>query len=219
MSKRTFSIVLVTILAVLSVLIVSNSNNSASARPFRDTTIKEWPAFTMTYMLTSKQQSQTVLVEYKNATNWRVEILAEPSYPDIAGYWAEYNGSEIRSFDPLTGEISVNTDVPTDGVYIPEQWLGPYYVPKYLAQSNVQVTVVDEGVNKLTITEYVECQEELNDVYVQAGLNACASGETYLAVTEITYQAAYNIPLSIVETLDGIEIRRIVVTELNILDN
>ena len=191
----------------------------ASATPFKDITIKEWPPFVMIYkVLRYDGSKQTVGLQYDDKKHWRVEILTESVMPETVGAWSEYDGTEIRHFDPFTGITSANRDMLSGSVSAPEEWLRQVYVPKLLAQSNTEILDEMDGVGTFIFTEYLSCDEDIRNYLQQEGRKPCTVGVDRVQVTEIKYRTDYNIPLSIVDTIDGEEVRRITVTELTILD-
>ena len=190
----------------------------ATATSLHDGIVKEWPHLTMKYEVASIHKTYMVLFSYVDSRHWRVDYLLDSSVPEAVGTWAEYDGTEIRSLHPFTGEITVNRDMPLDGVYIPNEWLRPSYISDRLVKSNAEIIDERDGIATLTFTEHLSCDEDIREYLQQQGRKPCTVGVDRVQVTEIKYRTDYNIPLSIIDTIDGEEVRRITVTELTILD-
>ncbi|GAB4579077.1 MAG: hypothetical protein Fur0022_18150 [Anaerolineales bacterium] len=218
MNKRTLTILSISLLFFVGIGILVVGKRKATATPLYDITIKEWPSFEMIYEVTTIDKTYTAKLTYKDSLHWRVDFLTDSTVPEAVGTWAEYDGKEIRSLDPFTGEITVNREMPSDGVYIPNEWLWPAYIPNRLIKSKGEIINESNGIATLTFTEYLSCDQDIHDYLQQEGQKPCTVGVDRVEVTVVKYRTDYDIPLSIVETIDGEEVRRITVTELTILD-
>lgn len=221
MIKKILSVLLMIGMLIVGSMIFFIEQEKASAIPANEIKINEWPSFTMIYEVSKISNTYSAKLDYDNKLHWRVETLSQSFSEEIValetvGNWSEYNGTAIYHFDAMTGIMSENKDVPKDGVYIPEQWLSPYYIPKLLAQTNIQIISESNGTGTFVVTEYLSCDEDIRDYMQQQGLKPCTLGVNRVAKTEIKYRTDYNIPLSIIDTIDGEEVHRITVTELTI---
>ncbi len=184
-----------------------------SAIPISKGLENQWPSFEMTYKVeflgeSGEFYSQVVKLVYENDHHWKTWLLSHDLAPDMIGYSGEYTGKEMITYDPRTGSLSNNTDIPTDGIYVPDQWLRPNYIPKLIGQEGV---VVQPGqtldVNNLTLTEYSPCPDDPSVV-------PCKPGSTRVLETKIEYRNSDYIPLSLIDSIDGTIVRRITITEL-----
>ena len=199
------------LILVAGILIVTGQ--LVSAIPINNGSENHWPSFEMTYKVESLGEnggfySQVVRLVYENEHQWKTELLAHDLASDMVGYWAEYNGKEMIAYDPRIGSLSKNTDVPTDGVYVPDQWLRPNYIPGLIGQEGVVVQSGPiEGVNNLVLTEYSPCPDI-------PSLVPCKPGSNRILETRIEYRSTDFIPLSIINMVDGTVVRRISITTL-----
>lgn len=217
---KKFALLTLLVTVLLAFTILVSNQLQAKADPAGEIALNNWPPFTITYISTKpgdsgEPQTQLIKIIYEDNKHWRVEVLSNSLVPDVGGSWAEYDGLEIRHLDSRTGAVTINKDVPKDGTYIPEEWFRPSYIPQLLAQVN-STNKIDssEGTGILTVTEYLRCQEELSQTLARAGLPPCAQGSNRIAIRQIKYRAIDFIPILIIDTLDGVEVNRITVTEL-----
>ncbi|GAB4580522.1 MAG: hypothetical protein Fur0022_32640 [Anaerolineales bacterium] len=184
-----------------------------NAIPINKGADNQWPAFEMIYKVEIMGEggtfySQMVKLVYENELHWKTELLSHDLAPEMVGYVSEYTGKEMITYDPNAGSSSTSTDVPTDGIYVPDQWLNPNYIPGLLGQEGVIVQPGQtEGVYVLTLTEYSPCPEETSAV-------PCKTGSTRVLETKIEYRSSDFIPFSIIDIVDGTVVRRITITEL-----
>jgi len=223
MTKKILSVLLMIGILLVGSMIFILGQEKATATPANEIKIIEWPSFTMIYEVSRINNVYSAKLDYDNKLHWRVETLSQSFTEEIVasetvGNWSEYNGTAMYHFDSTTRITSENKDVPKDGVYIPEQWLAPYYIPKLLAQTNTEIVDESNGIRTIVVTEYLPCDEDIRDYLQQQGLKPCTVGVNRVAKTEIKYRIDFNIPVSIIETLDGEEVRQITITELTILD-
>ena len=213
-TKKFFLFIVVPVL-LIGVLIVTRQ--MVSAIPINIGTANQWSSFKMTYQVEilgegGEFYSQVVKLVYENDHHWKTELLSHDLAPDMIGYSGEYTGKEMITYDPRTGLLSKNTDVPTDGIYVPDQWLNPNYIPKLIGQEGVIVQPGQtETVNILLLTEYSPCPDVPSVV-------SCKPGSNRVLETKIEYRNSDFIPLSIIDTIDGTVVRRISITELAILE-
>lgn len=218
MNKRTFIILSISTIFLAGIGIFVMGQRRVTATPLQDITTKEWPSFEMIYEVTTIGKTYTAKLTYKDSLHWRVDFLTDSTIPEAVGTWAEYDGKEIRSLDPFTGEITVNRDMPSNGVYIPNEWLWSAYIPNRLIKSKAEIIDESNGIATLTFTEDLSCDQEIHDYLQQEGQKPCIVGVDRVEVTVVKYRTDYDIPLSIIDTIDGERVRQITVTELTILD-
>ncbi len=183
---------------------------------------QKWPAFTMIYQewryglgLNGAPGTQRIKLIYTDAFHWRTEILSHSAVPDVVGGWAEYNGSTVTSFDPRTGQTTVNNVAMETGIHIPAEWLRPDYISSLLNKPSTAVH--DTGVageKRLESIEQVSCREPV-DLERQSGLGPCTLPQRE-AKRNIRYRQQDNIPIEITDMLDGIKVQRITVEQLTI---
>jgi len=222
MTMRRKIIVLCTVLSVAigSTLIVKGLEEIAGAASTASVSPNEWPSFTMVYedwrlgSNDEQPQVQAVKLIYHDKRHWKTELLAHNDAVDVVGTWAEYHGAEMRSFDPRTGELRVDQqDIPEDAVYVPEQWLIPGIIPRLLTQQNAeQLSGSSGGLAVLVLEENLPCQAPTEAMF-RAGIQPCDS-EYRVSRREITYRESDFLPVGIVDSLDGVEVHRVTVTEL-----
>ncbi len=181
---------------------------------------KDWPSFTMTYEDWSIGENsdqptvQVVKVIYRDKWQWKTELLDHNIASDAIGTWGEYNGKEMIGFDPRTGEVTVSpVDLPEESVYVPDEWLRPHFIPKLLSHPNImQLEAIDNFVTVL-VTDLLPC-EEPTESKLQAGIKPCSS-DTRIVDRKVTYRIEDFIPTLIIDRVDGVEVHRITVKELD----
>lgn len=175
------------------------------------------PPFTMVYEITRVDNQgqlalQTISLDYPSLTHWHSEVLTETAAPRNVGVWVEYTGDDLQTLEPFTGEVTHNRDIAGDGIYVPEQWLIPGYISKLLTRPTT-VNTINGTMGTLVFTEVLPCNTPTAAMNA-AGIGVCLSER--IGTTEITYRTTDFIPLRIVESLDGIELRRITITDLTV---
>jgi hypothetical protein len=219
MSRKTMALLVsITLVSALVLFVVRTGITS----PTYERLPQSWPKFTMVYEqwgygfgLNGAAGTQRVKYTYNGPQDWRVDVLSHSSVPEVAGSWAAYNGTEVRSFDPRVGKESVNNLTEMKGVHVPEEWLVPSYVPKLLRKPDVTtVNSSKAGAKELTYVEQLPCTEQssTND---KAGISPCKSG-TRTAQRQIVYREKDFIPLEIVDRVDSTVVAKITVESLDV---
>jgi hypothetical protein len=208
-------LIFIAVALVIASLVQKTMAASSPSSPFPT----EWPPFTMVYedwRLGSNIEQptiQVVKITYQDRKHWRTELLDHNLAKDAIGTWSEYNGEGMIGYDPRTGEVSISPqDFPKEGVYIPEQWLIPRYIPKLLTQENVELLEESDGLATVLVTEYWPCQEP-TDVMLQAGIKPCDT-DNRRDERLISYRTADFLPVLIIDKLDGVEVHRVTIKEL-----
>lgn len=210
--------------AVIAVLLITSASVLLYVRVNAQPTLdeKDWPAFRMVfeewrYGLGANGAPGTQRIEliYNNELNWRMEVLFHSNIPDLAGSWTTYNGKEIRHFDPRFGETV--TDVSEEeGIYVPSEWLKPYYISKLLKEKNVKEnSEVAKNKKDLVFTEQTPCQSELTEAERKIGMQPCKDGKRENR-RQIIYLDDIKVPMQVVDTVDNVEVQKITVEEFSL---
>jgi len=213
----TITLILVPLVVVLFFVFSVSDTNAKQAQP-ADT----WSTFEMIYSesryglgFNGDYGTQRIKFTYDDAYHWRVDLLSHSAMPEIVGSWSIYNGTELQSFDPRVGHEMV-TDVSQDSsIYLAAEWLRPSYIRFLLLKDNARLLPSSiEGQQVMEISEEIQCSQPV-EIEEQAGLKPCDSTNKRQTTRQITYLEQEDIPLRIVDTMDGIVVQEIVVEELN----
>lgn len=170
----------------------------ASAFPRPNPIVEPWPPFVMVARETQRGSDgpvvQTFRIEYRNARDFSSTLLSHSHAPDAVGYMNTFRDGVSTTTDPRFG-----TRTEEYGAHertVPADWLVPSARPPIADRPGVRISRLAGGLA-------VARQESL-------------SGERQV-VLEITYREADGIPTLLVETVDGVEVRRVEVIALDIL--
>lgn len=201
------------VLGLALILIVVVSVMAADTRPAP--LLAPWPAFTMVYQeyrypngypenaeLTPPTSYNTWQLEYVNLQNWKLTLIESTYQPESIGEWSSYDGKVYRSYSPLLNSID---EIANDEGVVPSDWLSPG-MREQLLQNNYVLVEQTSGQTRyvLTVPDFV-CSE---------GPPICPGGKTtFTYVSEFVFNNA-GIPLEVIDKLDNIISRHIIVRDL-----
>lgn len=213
--RKTIAVLIMAIIVIGAVFSFFQQSNAAPVLPSQ-----KWPAFTMVYQewryglgINGNPGTQRIKLTYTDALHWRTEILSHSAIPAVAGAWDEYDGATVTSFDPRTGQKTVNNVALDQGIHISAEWLRPDYV-SFLMNKPLVTQLAERAVGEkgLEYIEHLPCTDP-SGIEKQAGLASCASNQREAKRT-IRYRQQDNIPLEITDTLDGVVVQRITIESL-----
>ena len=217
-------IILILTTAIVVVGAIFSIFQQSSASPVIPS--QKWPAFTMVYQewryglgINGSSGMQRIKLTYTDAFHWRTEILYHSAVPEVVGAWDEYNGASVTSFDPRIGQTTVNNVALDQGIHISAEWLRPDYISSLLSKPSTtqrkEKLPTEKGLEHI---EKLPCTDP-SSIEKLAGLSSCASSSQREAKRNIRYRQQDNIPLEIVDTLDGVVVQRITIESLVIQSN
>ncbi len=170
------------------------------AAPWRVAPPEPWPSFVMTYTDTNwpgdseRSSEQSFRLTYIDQWHFTSKLLSHSRVPSAVGYTQTFDGGKTTTVDPRLGTVQSAT-LPNGEPTVPADWLVPGRRPALTYRMGTTVETQSGGLMLATWA-------------------SVANGKQ---VTEqITYRELDGIPVRFVQTVDGVESRRVEVTELTI---
>ncbi len=185
-------------------LAVAATNGAAS--PVIPAT-ESWPPFVLVYQDTQTDRATGASgitrfqLEYTDRRHWRATLIDNPERPDTVGSTWVFDGDTMSSYDTHFNRQRVTTYGP-DQQLIMDEWLGPDRIPMLTKKPNARgVQALGNGLAVLTQAE----------TYLHPDTNKAVQWRR-----EITYRVGDELPTRMVETVDGVEVRRWEALELRV---
>ncbi len=184
-------------LLALSVLFARFADSTLRSPDVTASLAWPWPPFTMTYRDTRRgvgvggvDETRVYRVDYTDRRHFRVTLLENQTMPRAVGFTTIVDGHRVLTHDPAgqdtVSEVTTDTYQPA-----PADWLVPGAISQMLAQRGYELRLLGDGLATL-----------VHDVPMARHRE------------EITFRQDAQIPLRMVETTDGIEVRRVEVLSL-----
>ena len=185
----------------------------------RTPVIEPWPSFDMVYQeyrhpngysedsdIATLSEFDTWNLAFTNLRNWKLTLIDSTYKPEAIGEWSSFDGQAYHSYSPI---LRMTDKIPNREIVVPNDWLSPgimdrlpdhdYIVAEQTAKQSRYV---------LTVPDFV-CTE---------GPPICPDKKAnYVYVSEFVFNE-YGIPIEVIDKLDNIISRHIVVTELSIYE-
>lgn len=141
--------------------------------------------------------TQVFRLEYTDRRHWRLTLLENPNVPEAVGSVDELDGNRLVGYDAKLKERRVS-ELPAEEavLYSPDRWLTPGRVRALERRPEWTATSGEQG--RATLRRDVTAPDGRRER------------------EEITFRPVDGIPVRHVETNNGVEIRRLEVTELQV---
>ena len=203
--------------ALLGLVAVSRGSDSETAM-----TAEPWPPFVMVYRVTEERPGlngatrwEVFRLDYADRRHHETTLLENPAAPHAAGSVWSYDGRTSMFRDHQHNWTRIQRYAPDAPQVVPEEWLIPRKVPPLAELRGARVRL---GWNGLATAIHEETIfDGLGALRAPGFPGSTASGlAERQSRQEITYRQSDGIPVHLVETLDGREVRRVEVLELQL---
>lgn len=190
---------LVPLFAILAIAFgVLATSQLVTAVPRPNPISEPWPSFMMIYRETRSGFQgpivQTFRLDYQNARDFSSTLIAHSHEPRAVGYTNSFKGNVSTTTDPRLGTRSEDY-----GPYertVPSDWLAPASTPSIVHRPGAQIMRAADGIVTARLASIVD------------GLST---------ILEVRYREVDGIPLLVTEQVNGKEVRRLEVLELQVV--
>lgn len=212
MKRLSIFLLLVGLLVGSGLMVANRAHVSVSTNQARAAVVEPWPPFTIVYRVEGHfhgLDQPTIYdvwrVNYADRNHWETELLESSRDPDQVGTRKQFEGSTYREFSPRLG-TTFESEAVSDFA-APNDWLAP----------GLRNRLVSRGYRVIETDNRLKLHKE-REVTCRGGPPACPDpGKTrYLSTSDFILTREHEIPVEVVDKLDDVVLRRIVVLELTL---